>query len=85
MREHLGEEWVGKLVITADKSLIRGDVLIDDAPRPNARAMTPTWKQIYYSQPYNEVKAGGDGSLAQVRRWADWRAILMAQLGLQLL
>ncbi len=30
VKEHLGEEWLERLIICPDKSLLRGDVLIDD-------------------------------------------------------
>lgn len=31
---HLGQEWVNKLILCPDKSLLKGDVLIDDTPWP---------------------------------------------------
>merc|ERR1719159_1623970 len=30
---HLGPEWLERLVLTSDKTLVRGDLLIDDKPR----------------------------------------------------
>jgi len=50
---HLGREWVRRLVVTRDKYFIDGDVLIDD--RPNAcKDEDSSWQQIIYDQPYNQ-------------------------------
>ena len=32
IKNHLGEEWLNKLIICPDKSLVLGDYLIDDCP-----------------------------------------------------
>ena len=32
VHDNLGTDWVGRLIITKDKTLVRGDVLIDDKP-----------------------------------------------------
>ncbi|MCF7798472.1 5'-3'-deoxyribonucleotidase [Candidatus Woesearchaeota archaeon] len=52
VKEHLGMFWVRRMIITKDKTLVRGDYLIDDKPRVSG-IMQPTWKQILYDQPYN--------------------------------
>ena len=74
---HLGPEWVDRIVLTRDKTLIRGDWLIDDAPKAKGSAMQPEWRQIYFDQPYNRPEAGSDPSLPRLLRWRDWRAVLM--------
>lgn len=52
IREHLGVEWERKLILAPDKSKIRGDILLDDAPKlpwiPHAE-----WTPVVYSQPFN--------------------------------
>lgn len=50
-----------KLIITPDKSLINGDVLLDDAIRPEWAA-TATWNPVIYRQSYN-----GAGT-----KWENW-------------
>lgn len=52
VENHLGREWVGRMIFTRDKTLIQGDVLIDDAPTVEGIS-TPTWKHIPFEQPYN--------------------------------
>lgn len=34
VHKHLGQEWVEKLILCPDKSLLKGDLLIDDNPWP---------------------------------------------------
>lgn len=52
VREYLGQEWVERIVITRDKTLVHGDFLIDDKPKIEG-ARTPVWEHILYDQPYN--------------------------------
>lgn len=52
--EHLGIEWVKRLIITPDKSLLIGEYLVDDQPWPNFKGKQllfggreyPSWKSI---------------------------------------
>lgn len=48
----LGSEWTEKVIVTKDKTLVRGDFLIDDKPGITG-LMTPEWQQILFTQPYN--------------------------------
>ena len=34
VRDHLGQDWVDRLILCPDKSLLKGDLLIDDHPWP---------------------------------------------------
>lgn len=54
--EHLGAEWERRLILAADKSMVRGDILLDDAPHPEwfGRA---SWVPVIYPAPWN-----GEGS-----------------------
>ncbi len=52
IKQHLGMFWVRRMIITKDKTLVRGDYLIDDKPNITG-LMKPTWEQIIYDQPYN--------------------------------
>jgi 5'-nucleotidase len=61
VEKHLGKEWVEKLILAPDKSMIRGDILLDDAPHPDwvDRA---SWKPVIFTAPFN-----GEGS-----KWGQW-------------
>lgn len=53
VRRHLGPDWERRLIIAPDKSMIRGDLLLDDAPNP-AWFATASWAPVIYTAPYNE-------------------------------
>jgi len=52
VNEKLGPKWVEKLIVSRDKTLILGDILIDDKPDVKG-ATTPTWEQVIYDFYYN--------------------------------
>lgn len=58
---HWVEKWLGraftkKIILTEDKTLVRGDILIDDElPKPGL--FTPAWQLILFDRPYNQTTA----------------------------
>lgn len=63
--EHLGEDWVKRVIITPNKGMVKGAVLLDDAPvrRHIERA---EWKPVVFPRPWN-----GEGSeWAGLPRWS---------------
>jgi 5'-nucleotidase len=48
----LGAEWPNRLILTHDKTLVRGDVLIDDKPTITG-AHVPVWQHLMFNQDYN--------------------------------
>jgi len=52
VRAHLGPEWMSRIIMTTDKTTVRGDVLIDDKPKITG-AHHPVWKQLLFDAPYN--------------------------------
>lgn len=67
---HLGFEWTKRLILTRDKTLVKGDILIDDKPVITGAESSPAWEHILYDQPYNrEIKK---------RRitWEVWKDVL---------
>lgn len=67
---HLGAEWSQRLVLTKDKTIVAGDLLIDDRPSIHGIA-TPAWEHVLYDQPYNR-------HVTDKRRltWENWREVL---------
>ncbi len=53
VKEHLGQEFVERIVLTRDKTLVRGDILVDDKPEVTG-VCTPAWMHVLYDQPYNQ-------------------------------
>lgn len=58
--EHLGSAWQRKLIIAPDKSLIIGDILLDDGPDPRwyKRAV---WSPVIFDLPYNRAGSKWEG------------------------
>lgn len=71
--KNLGREWGQRLVITTDKTLVRGDWLIDDKPAIKG-SMDPTWGHIWFTQPINMNRTGR----RRIDAWGAWREIIEA-------
>jgi 5'-nucleotidase len=69
--QHLGRDWVKRLVITMDKTLVRGDYLIDDKPSVHG-SLEPTWEHVYFTQPYNRELSGR----RRITQWNEWESII---------
>lgn len=55
VEKHLGKRWTEKMVFTKDKSVIKGEYLIDDKPYAYADGkMVASWDQILFDRPYNK-------------------------------
>ncbi len=52
IREHLGADYVRRTICTKDKTLIRGDILIDDRVEVEGE-LAPLWKHVLFTLPYN--------------------------------
>ena len=70
VEHHLGPEFVARMIVTKDKTLVHGDVLVDDKPEVTG-TRKPDWSHVIYDQPYNRYVDG-------VRiNWANWRVALL--------
>jgi 5'-nucleotidase len=52
VQKHLGNEWANRLILTHDKTMIAGDVIIDDKPHITGKD-DPKWQHILFAQPHN--------------------------------
>lgn len=70
--KHLGTEWEQRMIISHDKTFIRGDILVDDRPNAHTRGiLIPTWRHVLYTYPYNL-------SLEVPRlTWSNWEEVLI--------
>jgi len=66
VEKHLGSWWTRRLILTKDKTLVRGNFLIDDKPEIKG-VMIPTWARLVYTHPYNK-HLENEGHFT----WADW-------------
>ena len=73
--DHLGEGWTRRMVVTRDKTIVSGDILVDDKPAIEGVSL-PTWEHVVFDQPYNRGKPG-----RRLASWRDWRSVLEASTG----
>jgi len=68
--QYLGSDWVRKIILTADKTVVHGNYLIDDKPEITGK-MAPVWEHIIYDTPYNR-------HITDKKRltWQNWREVL---------
>lgn len=71
--EHLGKSWGQRLIITNDKTLVRGDWLIDDKPKIKG-ALVPMWEHIWFTR---SVNAGLVGQ-RRIDTWKHWKKVIEA-------
>ena len=71
IERYLGRAYVKRTICTKDKTLIRGDYLIDDKLEIGG-LLSPTWKHILYTMPYN-------ADVSRERRltadWSNWATV----------
>eukprot|EP01055_Gregarina_sp_Pseudo9_P001252 Gregarina_sp_Pseudo_9__1251@NODE_182_length_3802_cov_18_335902_g168_i0_p2_GENE_NODE_182_length_3802_cov_18_335902_g168_i0NODE_182_length_3802_cov_18_335902_g168_i0_p2_ORF_typecomplete_len236_score27_33NT5C/PF06941_12/1_6e33HAD_2/PF13419_6/0_00058HAD/PF12710_7/0_0087Put_Phosphatase/PF06888_12/0_22Hydrolase/PF00702_26/0_2_NODE_182_length_3802_cov_18_335902_g168_i0270977 len=73
---HLGPEWKNRLILTQDKTLIHGDLLIDDKPDASTGCRASrAWRHVAYCQPYNEG-ALCPTAVARLHRWSAWKEVI---------
>ena len=75
VRKNLGPEWVPKIILTSDKTAVRGDVLIDDKPKI-VGGCSAVWAQLLFDAPYNRTVT----HLPRLSRWIDCESKLEAML-----
>ena len=72
---HMGRPWTDRMILTKDKTLIQGDILIDDKPNITG-LLSPSWVQVIFSQPYNlQVNK------PRIVEWSNWRDVVYNVLG----
>ncbi|WP_432504445.1 5' nucleotidase, NT5C type [Kineococcus arenarius] len=72
VEEHLGRHWTERVIVTRDKTLVAGDVLVDDKPEVVGTFAAPSWTHVYYRTGYNEHLPGAHLD------WSSWSEVLDA-------
>lgn len=71
VEHYLGPAWVKRIILTKDKTLVKGDYLIDDKPVITGVESHPSWEHILYDRPYNR-------NINKKRiTWMTWKDILL--------
>jgi len=66
----LGPAWVRQVILTKDKTVIKGNFLIDDKPLITGVEPNPEWEHILYDRPYNR------GINRRRITWDNWKEVL---------
>jgi 5'-nucleotidase len=70
VENYLGADWVNRIILTKDKTLVKGDYLIDDKPNISGVESAPVWEHIVYDRPYNR-----DVNKKRLV-WTNWKNVL---------
>jgi 5'-nucleotidase len=63
----MGAGWADRTIITKDKTMVHGDILIDD--KPDVKGLRkPSWEHILFDQPYNQQVVGK----RRIMSWSDF-------------
>lgn len=73
VENHLGKEWKERMVITSDKTLVNGVILIDDKPNISG-VMKPSWEHIVFDAPYNRHMP------RRINHWSEGLEVVAATL-----
>lgn len=63
----LGPHWVERIIFTRDKTMVRGDILIDDKP-VICGLLTPTFTHVLFDWAYNREQ-----DKPRIKEWKNWR------------
>jgi len=73
IEKHFGLDFIERIIITRDKTLVTGDILIDDKPEISG-LIKPSWEHIIYDRPFNR-------QIEDRRRltWQNWEDVVFAK------
>ncbi|KAK1163901.1 5'(3')-deoxyribonucleotidase, cytosolic type-like [Acipenser oxyrinchus oxyrinchus] len=76
VEKHLGAEFVQRLILTRDKTIVHADLLIDDKDSIKGVQASPSWEHILFTCCHNQ-HLQLQPPQRRLQSWADdWRAIL---------
>lgn len=71
LEENVGPGWGKRLILTHDKTQVRGDILIDDKENITG-ALAPEWEHVIFDAPYNQAPS----ARARLFHWNEWRSVV---------
>ncbi|CAB1311956.1 unnamed protein product [Coregonus sp. 'balchen'] len=76
IEKHLGYDFLDQIILTRDKTVVTGDILIDDKPDILGVEPNPTWEHILFTACHNKHILPSSNH-RRLLSWADdWRSIL---------
>lgn len=73
VEKYLGRDFTKKIILTKDKTLIKGDALIDDRPDIRGQINQPEWLHVLFDAPYNKHVAD---RIRINKDWSNWQEII---------
>ena len=70
--EHLGKAAIDKMILTRDKTIVAGHILIDDNPEITG-TMLPKWARVVFDMPFNRTVARAYPRM----NWRTWKRTLL--------
>lgn len=71
VEKHLGHAFTQRMILTRDKTLVQGDVLIDDKAEITGANAHPAWEHLLFDAPYNREVEG-----KKRLTWENWKSVL---------
>lgn len=72
LEQYIGKDESKKLILTKDKTLVSGVLLIDDAPVP-VGAYVPDWIHVVFDQPWNDSNSFNADQTSNKYRLKNWK------------
>ncbi len=69
IKKYFGNDFEKRILPVYDKTLIHGQILIDDKPEISGRISKPSWTHIIFDAPYNQHI----DTKYRIRNWSKWR------------
>lgn len=66
----MGSHWVERIIFARDKTMVRGDILIDDKPVITG-SLKPSFTHVLFDWAYNK-----DQDKPRIKEWKDWRQVV---------
>ncbi|XP_060884040.1 5'(3')-deoxyribonucleotidase, mitochondrial-like [Labrus mixtus] len=79
VEKYLGHEFLERVILTRDKTLITGDILIDDKPDILGVEPKPTWEHILFTACHNKHLSISSSQRRLLSWHDDWRSILISK------
>ncbi|WAQ96148.1 NT5M-like protein [Mya arenaria] len=72
VEKHMGKQWLDRILLVKDKTMVNGHLLIDDRPGLNPY---PSWDHILFTQSHNSRMKNGQRRL---ENWTDgsWKDLI---------
>ncbi|XP_017543133.1 5'(3')-deoxyribonucleotidase, mitochondrial [Pygocentrus nattereri] len=79
VEKHLGPDFLEQIILTRDKTVVTGDVLIDDKPDIHGAEPNPAWEHVLFTSCHNK-HLPADPAQRRLLSWEDdWRGLLQSK------